>query len=660
MTTLSRIRRTVFAIGISISVSSIVYGQTALQPKSRIGVFGGIGLNDHSGNFTQLPGVLNCNSTFGSGSGFAPVLGVSYQYPLDNSLMLGLAATYSGLGGDHVSNEYTVTSIDGRAVPVSIAHTLATQLRVLTATPFVAYNLFGNFTIRAGAGLGWLYSTHFDQQERVAAPSEVVFDNGSKSRNHQEGVVPLANTLIASLDFGIGYRLPLNTANTLHAVPQVEYRIGLVPVVKDLSWYVNQFAAGIGVEYTFPQEQPETPAPIAPPPPEVPIPPLPTLALDVRGLSRSGNEESVARFTVEELWGRTLAPLLPYIFFDSTSVEFPQRMQFSSAPVNFDINKAVSANAVETYRNTLDIIGQRIAAQNDITVVLTGIATNESMTSIAQTRAETIRSYFEKTWGIQPDRITLRTQVSANPRIADKDVRNEENCVEIAASDLSVFDPVEAHDTVRTVNPPGLRMYPLVTSNAGLLRDWTVSCIQSDKTLTSFSGLSLPTQHIDWNIGANEMPKYPGDLEVRFTATDTLGRKVTVSASIPVEQQTLSKKRTVRTTQGEVERYSLITFDFASAALTPQHLKLLERIKNSVKSNSKVTITGYTDRIDESGVNHSLSERRAAAVAKALGVGQVEVRGVGNGELLYSNDLPEGRMFSRTVVITVVTDTPSE
>ena len=60
-------------------------------------------------------------------------------------------------------------------------------------------------------------------------------------------------------------------------------------------------------------------------------------------------------------------------------------------------------------------------------------------------------------------------------------------------------------------------------------------------------------------------------------------------------------------------------------------------------------------RTGDANYNKKLSLDRADATKKALGINNAITNGIGNEELLYNNDLPEGRFYCRTVNIIVKT-----
>jgi OOP family OmpA-OmpF porin len=93
----------------------------------------------------------------------------------------------------------------------------------------------------------------------------------------------------------------------------------------------------------------------------------------------------------------------------------------------------------------------------------------------------------------------------------------------------------------------------------------------------------------------------------------------------------------VATAQTAPERTFLVFFDFNKAVISPEARKILEEAAaNAHKTNViRVSVTGHTDRSGSNTYNQHLSEKRAAAVKKALlqlGITDKEIVTVGKGE----------------------------
>lgn len=79
---------------------------------------------------------------------------------------------------------------------------------------------------------------------------------------------------------------------------------------------------------------------------------------------------------------------------------------------------------------------------------------------------------------------------------------------------------------------------------------------------------------------------------------------------------------------------------------------MIDMIRYRITPTTNIRIIGYTDRLGNLPYNVRLAERRAQVIARALGVEQhATIIAEGSRTLLYDNTLPEGRFYSRTIVI---------
>jgi len=97
----------------------------------------------------------------------------------------------------------------------------------------------------------------------------------------------------------------------------------------------------------------------------------------------------------------------------------------------------------------------------------------------------------------------------------------------------------------------------------------------------------------------------------------------------------------------------LILFDFDKAKIESINDKIIKLIKEKLKPNSELEIRAYTDRTGDENYNKKLSQLRAQETVKTLSRPDALAIGIGEDEVIYNNDLPEGRFYSRTVTITI-------
>jgi outer membrane protein OmpA-like peptidoglycan-associated protein len=110
-----------------------------------------------------------------------------------------------------------------------------------------------------------------------------------------------------------------------------------------------------------------------------------------------------------------------------------------------------------------------------------------------------------------------------------------------------------------------------------------------------------------------------------------------------------------------ISRYSLTLFKFDDLDPGPINRRILsEYVYEDILPPSHVEVIGYTDLVGIDGHNRDLSQGRADAVASLIRknvkkYASLTSRGVGETSQIYTNDLPEGRFYNRTVQIIVKT-----
>ena len=154
----------------------------------------------------------------------------------------------------------------------------------------------------------------------------------------------------------------------------------------------------------------------------------------------------------------------------------------------------------------------------------------------------------------------------------------------------------------------------------------------------------------------NLIPLFKEPLLYQMKLTDKKGNTFTTDEkSLPLQLLTIKEKRIERIDDYEIQKFSLILFDFDKSDIIGQNKKIIDLIKSRIKPESIIEIKGYTDRTGDDDYNLKLSDRRAKSTQTLLGRNDAETTGIGESEILYDNNLPEGRIYCRTVEITVKT-----
>ncbi len=645
-----------------------------LRPK--FGLFGHYSLNYHNTDFSGL-GNSNCCPGFDYGSGYSFAAGVLMEIPAERFFQTNFAGKtdfsirlgYSGYDGELKRYENENIIVDGVSQNGEFEHLFNFNYGTIGIEPGIIYNYTENLKFYGGFRLGIHSYNHFYQVEKITEPADRgTFVNGFRTRNEQDGDITDVQSLQYALNTGVGYEFPLNERGAFFIQPEAFYTLNLSPVIKDNKWITHNIHFGAALKYKKPLPPPPAPEPpLAPPLPALPLPDeLPETFVDINAfrIDSTGKIDYNFNIKVEDFISLNMRPLLNYIFFEDSSSVLPSRYNLlsSARTDNFDMMRLQGLDAMETYYHVLNILGKRMKEMPETKVNLIGTNSNSGPEKgnipLSKDRAENVKNYLVNIWDINPERINVSARnLPSQPTRQDEPEGMEENRrVEIIPDDWRLMESVVTTDTMRVVSNSRIQFRPEIKSDIGI-KNWKLTADINNSSVFNEDGTNLPDEKYLWEISdKSDLPLKSGNINYWLSATDSLGQTFKSRIkNIPIEQLTVDRKRLERIDDKEFEYYSLILFDFGTTNLGRQHRNVVDIVKNRISQKAKVYIYGYTDRLGEEEINERISTRRARSVARRMNIPGAIVEGKGESELLYDNNLPEGRFYCRTVQIIIET-----
>jgi outer membrane protein OmpA-like peptidoglycan-associated protein len=214
---------------------------------------------------------------------------------------------------------------------------------------------------------------------------------------------------------------------------------------------------------------------------------------------------------------------------------------------------------------------------------------------------------------------------------------------------------------------PALR-YTLVVQGDAQVRDWSLEALHPFMPQTSSHGTILqrqapgdPPSYVDWQPGDSqrEIPKSSDPVFAAFVVNGSEGETDTASNRLPIEYFSIARKVQERIGNLSVDRFRLPLFAYGNDKLLVAQADIINRyVRPELDPTAVIVVQAFTDRKGASTSNQSLSQQRADQIRSILkDVPASTVKGYGEGteeqKAPFTNESPEGRLYNRTVEITL-------
>ncbi len=649
-------------------------------PEHTILVGTNFGLNLYGSDFKNLGNANTCCPGFTSGFGTGLNFGVGYNYLVDEGTWLFLGLDYTNMNSDFIVTESEEISLLGtNKRDAQIEQKVVSELSSLGISVGAMYELFESFDASLGYRLGLPNDLSYRQTEILIAPNDGVFkETGSRTRTDVSGV--LANSIYHSLVGKFAYRLYTSNDKSTYLNPNISFNVGLNSMNEEMNLTPNSINFGVDWAYNFgsPTNTPVIPVETTEPvsneiidndivasnidgkmteTPKVIIRPI---TIDKNNKRQTRNE-----VIIDEVKSLRMVPLLNYVFFEKDSSSLPIRYSTfnKKESYNFSSNNLFEVNTLDIYHHVLNIIGERMMANPKSKLSIVGTKSDNETGDLAKVipieRAKTVRNYLANTWGISDSRLVISSIDKPTVPSTSSEIESiEENQrVELYCTDERILEPLLLKDTLYTPITKEIDFYTILDTN---VKDfsWTFK-VFSDENSPYYdeSGRLEPPLMTKFMITeeiANEI-KNKRELTYRFDLINASEERENVTGSINITINSLEQKAREKANDVRIDKYSLILFDFDKFELSKKNSAILDNVKKNITNDSKLLISGYSDKIGDSEYNKTLSKKRTESVSSQFPNNQKELFPYGESIIIFNNNLPEGRFYSRTVTIKAIT-----
>ncbi len=658
--------------------------------------------NMHSADFHKLPGYDEPDKIKyekGTGDGFA--FGALVDFPLSSSFRLGIRGAYHNYSGILSTDEAKVF-INGTTPTNGVfTHRIDASFSSIGIEPLLSYNITSRWRVHGGFRVASVISDAFVVETEITQPGPDVFLSGQRKFGRGIGSIPGASSMQLTSLLGVSYTMQIT--KELYFQPEVFYSIPLAPVTNAVEWSVSSLRAGVALMLSPPVSAARTLiydtitvrdtierqiASNLPPSVtladkqyknesvgdfrvlhvaehyvrEVPRPSA-KLTFEPFGVLPNRDEVRLDSVILEEIINNRLTPLLNYVFFDQNSSVLPTRYNrlSDSQREAFSVDKLHASGTLDRYYHLLNIVGRRMTSKPEAKLTITGCISGEPAEkenpSLSKSRADVVYEYLLNTWKISSDRmkVTSRKLPSHPSNEQFPDGSEENRRVEITSNDLDILAPVFTSDTSLQSLYQSILLRPAIENRTNI-KEYSTQLAQNGTVISEESGKSKLPKTIEVKIEENKINRKDAQpLDISLHIENNNGETADAEQTVPIKVISIAKSNSERRGTKIIDQYSLILFEFDNADILQENQRIINFIKERLKGVAKVTVTGTTDRMGDETHNKLLSERRATAAAKALSVknSSAQIQGAGEDTRTYTNDLPEGRFYSRTVNIIV-------
>ncbi|MBE2190233.1 MAG: hypothetical protein KGZ71_02140 [Desulfobulbaceae bacterium] len=651
----------IIIVTLVIVTNNITFSQTRYTNYSIFGGFGA-GLNSHSSDFAQLPGIPNCCNKFESATNFGYGLYFGGEYKLDKLIesytsKYVLKLHYANLSGNYLENEnignllhldtYENVWVDHK-LDVNYSSILTEHFFQISKPDFLPLEL------RFGFVFGIVLSKDFEQREEIASPKGITFETGSPVRREFAGELLDANPLYLGLALGTSYKVA-NMGN-LDILADLQYTYGLTNVIENYDWKVATLRAGVTFRYNVPK--PELPRPVIipadepkmPTPPKAPEPPV----IAIRGIYE-GREISI---------GDTLTAFikrdnyiyylnyLPVLFFEKGTTKPNERsIQMQSVPQSDEkafFNILTQNDFAVKY---VDILTEQLNAAPEKILTIKSIS-HDDEPSIIASRGEIIKSLLVAN-GIAAERIKLE-----NERLK----KNDFNYNELIAEARKVVFEIDGKESLIQHNIESKQLLHN-TNKVVFLQTF----VESESEVTSFEGYSSIE-------GANPTMLKNGQNELLLNSSifvNESSRLKTLTATAKIENEENQSANTEMKLYLKHEETANNIYINASAQLSQFSYFVLaysefdksdffavdntalKYIKSKIAEGKSITLYPLTDDLGTPEYNDVLARKRGESAVRIIGVKPGQFTIDFNSPIRFSTDNPYGRILSRTVIVRI-------
>jgi hypothetical protein len=231
--------------------------QSTFEPEFRVGVFIDYAQNYHTANFIFDDELATCTRKDVDAENYSMPFGAFLEYQPFEIVSFQLKVFRDDLSGDFYSGKDTYASLvrdenGNTSLVYSTTQVVSkTHLRTIAIGTGAMLNITDALTFTGGVDFNFFTKGIYSSDYRLI-DSELTFEDGTKIVVFADDEdIPDLSSMFISLDLNLRYEIPLTASGDFSIAPEIGFMYGLTSLLKNDSWDIYQFRAGVVILYTI-------------------------------------------------------------------------------------------------------------------------------------------------------------------------------------------------------------------------------------------------------------------------------------------------------------------------------------------------------------------------------------------------------------------------
>lgn len=219
--------------------------------QSAFGIVGGLKYSMVNSEFSRIPLIPSCcDKRYDSKNAMGYYFSLLGSFPVPKFFTIDFRLGYSYGEADFSALTNLVVSLNGEAYNGIVNNKLNMQFYTFDFEPTLNFLLVDALKLNIGFNISLNSSNKYTESENLVEPSNITFENGSRTRLNISNNIPGNSDVYLSGVFGLSYDFPMNSLETFYISPEIKYFWGAKNKIDGTKLQLNYITFGVAFKFS--------------------------------------------------------------------------------------------------------------------------------------------------------------------------------------------------------------------------------------------------------------------------------------------------------------------------------------------------------------------------------------------------------------------------